>query len=273
MPGSACSDLDAEYRELAALVESLDAAAWARCTAFHGWSAWDEIAHLLYFDEAALQAIEAPEDFASESAALSARMDAGEAISAIARARFGHLDGPALLSLWRAVSARLVARLGTLDAKARLPWYGPTMSARSFASARLMETWAHGQDVWDALGRRRPATARLRHIAHLGVSTYGWSFTNRGLDLPVPVPYVELDAPGGETWRWGEPSQSSYVRGGAQDFCLVVTQRRNVADTALVAQGEAARRWLAIAQCFAGPSADPPPAGTRGPAAAPPPSQ
>lgn len=269
MTGSACIDLDAECRDLAALVEPLDATGWARPTAFHGWSAWDEIAHLLYFDEAALQAIESPDEFSRDAAILRTRMDADEPISAIARARFGPLDGPALLSLWRATSARLVARLGALDAKARLPWYGPTMSARSFATARLMETWAHGQDVWDALGRLRPATARLRHIAHLGVSTYGWSFTNRRLEVPAPQPFVELAAPDGETWRWGEPSQAHRVRGSATDFCLVVTQRRNVADTALVAEGEPARRWLLIAQCFAGPPADPPAAGERGPGAVP----
>lgn len=269
MSGSVCIDLDAECRELAALAESLDAAGWTRRTAFHGWTAWDEIAHLLYFDEAGLQAIEAPEDFTREAAALRIRMDAGEAISAIARARFGHLGGPALLALWRAAFARLAERLGALDAKARLPWYGPTMSARSFATARLMETWAHGQDVWDAHGRRRPPTVRLRHIAHLGVSTYGWSFANRGLEVPAPRPFVALAAPGGETWTWGVSSQADCVRGSAEDFCLVVTQRRNVADTALLAEGEPARRWLAIAQCFAGSPADPPAVGERRRAPAP----
>ncbi len=126
-----------------------------------------------------------------------------------------------------------------------------------------METWAHGQDVYDAARVRRPATARLRHIAHIGAGTFGWSFVNRKLEVPAPVPHVALRAPDGSEWAWGEPSESHLVRGDALDFCLVVTQRRHVADTSLEVRGEPAQRWMAIAQCFAGPPADGPAPGVR----------
>jgi uncharacterized protein (TIGR03084 family) len=126
-----------------------------------------------------------------------------------------------------------------------------------------METWAHGQDVWDLLRRRRPPSLRLRHIAHLGVTTFAWCFVNRGLALPGPVPRVELRGPDGELWSWGEPGQAGLVSGVAEDFCLVVTQRRHVADTGLQIQGDAAARWLVLAQCFAGPPADGPAPGVR----------
>ncbi len=260
---SITTDLLDEARDLAALCVDLSAADWRRPSAFYGWSAWDEIAHLCFFDETALVSANEPERFVREAAALGARMAAGEELSAIARQVYGHLDGPALLALWRARFEALAAALAPLDPKARLAWYGPPMSARSFATARLMETWAHGQDVWDVMDRRRPGSARLKHIAHLGVSTFGWTFHNRGLPVPEAPPFVDLQAPDGSRWTWGDAQAASRVTGTADDFCLVVTQRRHVSDTALMVHGDAAVRWMAIAQCFAGPPADGPAPGTR----------
>lgn len=258
-----CRDLLDEYRELDALCATLGEAQWRQPGPFHGWSAWDEIAHLCYFDEAALQAARDPEAFDSSARALNALMERGGQISAVAREHFGPLAGAALRRRWQTRYQELVQALAALDPRARLPWYGPTMSARSFVTARLMETWAHGQDVWDLLGRRRPPSARLRHIAHLGVTTFGWSFVNRGLPPPGPAPRVELQGPDGALWSWGEPGQTGLVSGTAEDFCLVVTQRRHVADTGLQTQGEAAACWMVLAQCFAGPPADGPAPGVR----------
>jgi uncharacterized protein (TIGR03084 family) len=256
-------DLSAEYRQLADLCRDLTPDQWQWRSAFYGWTPWDEIAHLCFFDATGLLAATDADAFARDTAALSARLAAGEEISAIAREKYGDLDGRGLLALWQPLSAQLVDALAALDPKARLPWYGPSMSARSFATARLMETWAHGQDVWDVLARRRPATARLRHIAHIGVTTFGWSFVNRRLPVPGVVPYVELDAPDGSLWTWGDPASTEFVRGSAEDFCLLVTQRRNLADTALRHSSGSARAWLAIAQCFAGVPADAPAPGLR----------
>jgi uncharacterized protein (TIGR03084 family) len=137
------------------------------------------------------------------------------------------------------------------------------MSARSFASARLMETWAHGQDIWDGVQRKRPATARLKHIAHLGVTTFKWTFVNRQMPVPDVLPHVVLSAPDGDTWTWNDASDSHSVHGSAEDFCLLVTQRRHLNDTALHYVGEDVHRWLLMAQCFAGPPADGPMAGVR----------
>ena len=262
-----CQDLLDEYRALAALCATLSPAEWREASAFYGWAAWDEIAHLCYFDETGLQSATDPAGFARDAALLSQRIGRGEEISAIARERYGALDGPALLARWRHLHEGLVAALSKLDPKARLPWYGPPMSARSFATARLMETWAHGQDVWDTVRRERPASARLKHIAHLGVTTFRWTFMNRKLEVPAELPYVELAAPDGSVWTWNEPSSESsgkcFVRGSALDFCLLVTQRRHVDDTALQYRGDGTQQWLLLAQCFAGPPADGPGPGVR----------
>lgn len=251
-------DLLTEYRELAALCDTLTPAQWRIPSAFYSWTPWDEIAHLCYFDEAALQSVRDPECFASNAATLNARIAAGEEFSTIQRETFSHLDGPALLALWRERHEALAHELSLIDAKARLPWYGPLMSARSFASARLMETWAHGQDVWDVMRRRRPATVRLKHIAHLGFATFGWTFVNRGLRIPEIVPYVALQAPDGSKWQWGDAGSAHRVSGTAEDFCLLITQRRHVDDTTLQYTDGPASDWLHMAQCFAGPPADGP---------------
>ena len=256
-------DLRDEYRELDAVCATLGHEQWHLRSAFYGWTPWDEVAHLCYFDETSLHSINDPERFAAEAAALSGRMARGEQISAIARDRYRHHDGPALLEYWRGRYEALTNALSAMDPKARLLWYGPSMSARSFTTARMMETWAHGQDVWDVLRRRRRATNRLQHIAHLGVTTFGWTFANRKLPVPAVAPHVRLDAPDGAIWSWGDAASEHRVAGSAEDFCLLVTQRRHVDDTGLQYTAGPVSDWLHIAQCFAGPPADGPKSGER----------
>jgi uncharacterized protein (TIGR03084 family) len=258
-----CEDLRAEYAALAALGASLSATQWRQPTAFHGWTPWDEIAHICLLDEVGLLAATDTPAFAARAAELRVRRAAGEEISAIARATYGHLDGPALVGQWTPIFEALVNALAQRAPQDRLPWFGPDMSARSFATARLMETWAHGQDIHDRLKIERIACERLRHIAHLGVSTFTWTFKNRGLPVPDAMPHVALRGPQDAPWTWNEASSTDFVRGSAEDFCLVVTQRRHVLDTGLEFGGSAAR-WLPIAQCFAGLPANGPLPGVRG---------
>ncbi len=257
-----CDDLVAECTALDVLTAPLDAAGWQIRTRFYEWAIFDEVAHLCLFDELAVVAAENREAFRTEQASLEGTLASGMEVSEVARRRYASLDGPALAAFWRGRYQALAQRLARLEPKARLPWFGPDMSARSFVTARLMETWAHGQDVYDALRMARPACGRLQHIAHLGVLTFGWSFSVHLLAVPSLTPYVELTGPMGERWTWGDVSASEAVRGSALDFCLVVTQRRHFLDTRLEVRGEIAREWMRIAQCFAGPPAMGPPEGT-----------
>jgi uncharacterized protein (TIGR03084 family) len=168
-----------------------------------------------------------------------------------------------LLKSWRNNRNQLVKALNSNEPRDRLPWYGPDMSARSFATARLMETWAHGQDVADALKINRTATDRIKNIAHLGYTTYSWTFLNRQMEAPESPVYVKLISPSGDIWTWGTENTDNFVAGTAEDFCMVVTQRRNAADTKLEIKGEAPRLWMSLAQCFAGPPENPPKPGQR----------
>lgn len=246
-------DLTAEQVDLDTIVSNIDEPSWRIQTPSVGWDISDQIGHLTFFDERATMAITDRQAFATELS---------EALLDIDTYMDGHLAAARtsapndLLTMWRTARIKLASALGTLGPADRVPWYGPDMSARSFTTARLMEVWAHGQDIADALGVVREPTSRLRHIAHLGVRTMGWSFSVNGLETPPESVFVGLSSPDGDTWSWGDAAAHDSVSGSAEDFCLVVTQRRNLADTDLNIVGETASRWMQIAQAFAGPPGD-----------------
>ena len=247
---SVIDDLREEGEELDRLVTGLSAPGWALATPASGWTVAHQIAHLAWTDRSALlavtdadgfrtlveKALAAPASFVDEGA----EEDAGRP--------------PAeLLARWRDGRTALDEALRAAPPKARFPWYGPPMSAASMATARLMETWAHGRDVADALGVVRPPTDRLRHVAWLGVRTRDFAYGVHGLTPPADPFRVELQAPSGDSWIYGPEGAPQRVTGPALDFCLLVTQRAHRADLALRADGPDADRWLDIAQAFAGP--------------------
>jgi uncharacterized protein (TIGR03084 family) len=246
-------DLVAEQQALDDVVAGLSSEAWAAPTPAPGWAVRDQIAHLTYFDGTARLAIVDPDAFKESVTQLFA---AG--VDYEGQTLFRDLSVAELLSTWRSGRAALAEAAGELAEDTRIPWYGPSMSAKSFVTARLMECWAHGQDVVDAVGGRREATDRLRHIAQLGFITRKWSYVNRGLEVPDADVHVALTAPSGEVWQWGPEDAADVVSGRAEDFCLVVTQRRHVDDTALKVEGEVARDWMEKAQAFAGPPTERP---------------
>jgi len=173
------------------------------------------------------------------------------------------LSGKELLQEWHQFYQEMSKRFEAADAKKRVKWAGPDMSVRSSITARLMETWAHGQEVYDFMGVVRKNTDRIKNIALLGINTFGWTFINRGMEVPEIKPYVKLTAPSGEIWEWNDQSEENKIEGDATEFCQVVTQARNRGDTSLNVSGEVANQWMSIVQCFAGPAVDPPKTGTR----------
>jgi len=245
-----CDDLEAEHAALDCEVERLSEEQWDTPTPAEGWSVRDQVSHLWFFDLKALLALNHPDEFVADAVALMSEGGGGTEASV----RPGReITGEAMMTQWRDDRASLLAAARAKDPSARIPWYGPAMGARSFLTARLMETWAHGQDVADALHVDREATHRLRHVAHIGVRARPFSYANRGMTMPEVEIHVALEAPDGGTWAWGDRAAIDSVRGPALDFCLVVTQRRHVADTALDIDGHSAREWMSIAQAFAGP--------------------
>lgn len=254
-------DLLAEQAALDAVVAEIADEAWATPTPSPRWTVTDQIGHLTYFDRAAALAIRDTSAFVDQRNELIGRFADPVAIDEFTLGDFRALAPAEQLAAWRAGRADLEAAARTLTDDQRVEWYGPSMGAKSFVTARLMETWAHGQDVVDALDAAdlRPDTDRLVHVAQLGVITRGWSYLVRGETPPDTPVRVVLAAPSGAEWTWGPADAGAVVRGPAGDFCRVVTQRRNVADTDLVVEGAAAIDWMRKAQAFAGAPSDGPP--------------
>ncbi|GGU93289.1 TIGR03084 family protein [Streptomyces litmocidini] len=250
-PAVVLDDLRDESEELDRLVGELSEEGWAAPTPAPGWTIAHQIAHLAWTDRAALLAATDADAFAAETQKALAAPDRFVDEGAEEGAKLLPAE---LLARWRTGRERLQEALRAVPPGARFPWYGPPMSASAMATARLMETWAHGQDVADALGAARVPTARLRHVAWIGHRARDYAFLVRGLPAPAEPFRVELEAPDGTSWTYGPEDAAQRVTGPALDFCLLVTQRLHRDDTALVAEGEDAERWLAIAQAFAGPA-------------------
>lgn len=243
-------DLAAESVSLRRLLAGVGGATWLTATPAAGWDIRDQVSHLAYFDGAARLALLDPDRFTAESESLGA--DPDEATERVA-AQGRHRSGDAVRESFELARYDLIAAYRGADPRQRLPWYGVSMSAMSAATARLMETWAHGVDVADALGAPLEDTARLGHVAHLGVRTMPFSFSVHGREVPAAPVRVELGGPAGARWAWGPEDADDRVQGRTLDFCLVVTQRRHVNETGLRVSGAVARDWMGIAQAFAGP--------------------
>ncbi|MBO0332018.1 TIGR03084 family protein [Sneathiella sp. CAU 1612] len=256
-------DFRDESEALYTLIEPLGEADYDRVTLFRDWTINDVLQHLHFFNYVADLTLTDEEEFKRVYGKLGELRDkSGSLVDATDKMLDG-LNGIALRDAWRDYYLEMADRFHAADPKQRLLWVGPSMSARSSISARLMETWSHAQEIYDLLGVERENRDLIKSIAVMGMNTFGWTFINRKEDVPEPVPCVRLTAPSGEIWEWNSENETDLVEGDAAEFCQVVTQTRNIADTKLKVRGDIAIRWMSIAQCFAGPPRNPPAPGTR----------
>ncbi|MGW7751930.1 TIGR03084 family metal-binding protein [Streptomyces violaceusniger] len=248
VPRELLDDLTAEFEALRALITS--GTDLRRPTQAAGWDIRAGVSHLIGCDLVAKEAMATPGEFRR------ARPATDEGLSALLESHITtrrNSSAEGLRQEWDDAFAALLKAFQSTHRDQKVPWFGPPMSPATLATARLMEYWAHGQDVAEALKIVRRPTDRIRHICHLGSATFGFSFTNRGLPVPSSPPRVELRLPSGRLWARGPEDAHASITGDALDFALVVTQRRHRLDTSLTCRGEVAEQWLAIAQCFAGP--------------------
>ena len=247
-------DLRAEQSTLRDLLLGLEQEAWDRPTPAAGWTVRHQVRHLAHGEELGALAASDPAGFAAELARLL------DDLAAVEQATTEPVAEPEaeLLERWWSAAEALRAAAVAGDPATPITWITGPMARASFLTARLMETFAHGHDIAVAVGAPARPTSRLRHVAHLGVQTRGFSFANRGLRVPDAAVRVELTAPDGSIWAFGPDDAPERVAGSALDFCLLVTRRRARADTDLVAAGPGADAWLDVAQCFAGPPSAPP---------------
>jgi len=248
--GALADDLARESAKVVAVLDALGPDDWARPSPAPGWSVADQVVHLAYFDDMSVLA-------AVDRAEFERRRDAGppnaDRITERVAKEFRGTPPTELHAWFVRARGELDRVYRSLDPGLRVPWYGPGMSVAAALTARIMETWAHGLDIADAVGREWPATAALRQVAHLCVRALPNSFRAHGRPEPDAPVRVDLVGPDGDAWDWGPADAENRVTGPALDLCLVATQRRHPGDTQLVAVGPVATEWLTIAQAFAGP--------------------
>ena len=252
---SIVEDLRAEGDALDALVADLTDQQWSMPTPAPGWTVAHQIGHLSWTDNVA----ERTTSGAAGDPAAAAEFDAtlklawADPTGFVDVAAAEEAKAPDLVPTWRSRRHAMADGLSTVPSGVKIPWFGPPMSAASMATARLMETWAHGQAVADALGVTREPTDRIRGVAHIGVRTRDFAYALNQQTPPSEPFRVELTSPLGELWTWGPEDASQRVLGSAADFCLLVTQRAHRENLDVHAVGADAEHWLTIAQAFAGP--------------------
>jgi uncharacterized protein (TIGR03084 family) len=221
---------------------------WFRPTPARRWDVRDQIAHLADIDEIAIDTCVGGPRPLNDFAARFASPD-DTTLWGVLRGR--RLPGPAVLAWWEDSSARERDVLASIDPAVRVPW-GIGMRAPSLITARLMETWAHGLDVREALDIPVVDTDRLRHVAWLGYRALPYAFSYAGRERPPGELRVELTSPtGDETWEYGPPGAPNRITGPAGELCRVFAQRitRDEARR-LLAEGEGAVAALEVARAF-----------------------
>lgn len=251
-----------ETMALSHLLEPLGDSDFDIQTQFKGWTINNILRHLHVWNIAADLSLRDEAGFTAFVQEMMAGIRSGR-LPDFESAYLADLSGQRLRAAWVERAQTTADAFAGADPKARVKWVGPDMSALSSITARLMESWAHAQAVYDVLGKDRVDADRVGNIVRLGVNTWGWTWKNRRMEPPGQMPHIRLTAPSGAVWEYGEPSDSGSIEGSATEFCQVVTQCRNVADTSLEVTGEVAHQWMAVAQCFAGPPQDPPAPGNR----------
>ena len=243
------ADLAAEGADLEQIVNGLDSTEWLKPTPAEGWTVATQIAHLMWTDEVSVLAATDADAFAEE--VKKAWSNPTGFVDEEAH-RLAQLPPAELLERWKASRAAIIDALSKVPAGTKLPWFGPPMAPASMATARIMETWAHAQDVADTFGVDREVTDRIKHVAHIGVRARNFAYMVNQAAPPSEEFRVELVSPTGELWTWGPEDAAQRVTGKALDFCLLVTQRRHLTDCDVTAVGDDAEHWLTIAQSFAG---------------------
>ena len=256
-------DFQVESDALYELLKPLKDENFKRKTLFKEWTINTVLQHLHFFNYAAHISLNDEEAILALLAELRSNGEKGVDMVAHTDQKLNGVNGQALLNLWHDYYTNMVVDYDGIDPKKRLKWAGPDMSVLSSITARLMETWSHAQAVYDLLGVVRQDKDHIKNVVVIGNNTFGWTFMNRGEEVPQDKPFLRLTAPSGEVWDLNKPSDSNYVEGLATEFGQVVTQCRNIGDTQLKVVGDTAKKWMAVAQCFAGPPRTPPPVGAR----------
>jgi uncharacterized protein (TIGR03084 family) len=250
-PTTVYDDLTADGNDVEALVLGLSDAEWSTPTPAPGWTVKHQIAHLAFVSRLAALSAGEPDAFAAHVA--DAKRDFQGAVEA-ALPPYLKLSPDELVDRWRQERTTAAKALAAVEPTATVPWLVTPLPPAVLAAAGMMELFGHGQDIADALGRTRPLTDRIGHLAWFGVRTRDFGYHAHGLTPPAEEFRVELSGPSGVVWEFGPAGATERVTGPAADFALLVSRRRHRDDLALIATGVEANRWLDVAQAYRGPA-------------------
>jgi len=243
--------LDALAREQTGLQTELGNLAtddWFRPTPAKGWDVRDTVAHLADIDEIAIDTCTAGprplNDFAAQFAS-----PEDTTLWGVLRGR--RRSGREVLTWWEDTSSRERDVLARVDAAMRIPW-GIGMRRPSLVTARLMETWAHGLDVREAVGLPVVDSDRLRHVAWLGYRALPYAFSFAGRERPPGELRVEVTSPSGdEIWEYGPADAPNRITGPAGELCRLFAHRISRDEArGLAAEGDGAVAALEVARAF-----------------------
>ena len=256
-------DFQQESESLADALRNLNDVDFKKKTQFKGWTIEDILGHLHMFNVAADLTLEDGAKFKLFFSRIEKEMANGKTLLQSQYPWLNGMSGRILYNSWIEGSRKVAAKYVIADPKTRVKWAGPEMSARSSITARQMETWAHGHEIFDSLGIKREEFDRIKNIVFLGVNTFNWSHVVNKQVVPDAMPYLRLTSPTGQLWEFGDRNDKELISGDAVGFAQVVTQTRSFYDVNLTAIGPVANHWMNIAQCFAGNAEKPPVKGSR----------
>ena len=232
-------------------------------TLFKDWTFNNIIRHLHVWNYASNLSLLGGSEWENFSINVNEYIKSGKGLREFESFFLNSLEGKSLLEVWKNFYQVVFKNFKDENPKRRVKWVGPDMSVISSISARHMETWAHGQAVYDSLNIKRNNTDRIINIVIIGNNTFKWSYLVNNYKVPLEAPFLKLVSPSGKIWKFNNPKNSNRIEGLAEDFCKVVTQVRNIKDVNLKLEGSIANQWMSIAQCFAGKAEKPSKPGIR----------
>ena len=237
------SDLVAEQQFLDQSLQRIPIKIWDMVTPAKPWTVRDKIAYLADTEELGADTIEGGDRIKEwQNATDLAKLRK----AAITRGR--KMRPQDVIEWWRGGRAKVVEPLSHMSGDARIDWIDGDMSARTFATFRLMETWMHGLDIYATLGIEVEDTPRIRHVCWLGWKTLPYAFKREG-EHYEPV-RVELIGPGYAKWVYGPDDTDQLIKGSASDWARIVVDRANPKDTRLKVTGDYAETALRVAQAY-----------------------
>ena len=237
------SDLVAEQQFLDQFLQRIPLKDWDKKTRSVGWTIRDTISHLADSEELAASVMTGEADLTRYRSTPDLDSLRQEAVDKGRKMR-----PQDVIEWWRGGRAKVVEPLSHMGPEHRLEWIAGSMSARTLATTRLMETWAHGLDIYEALGAEIEDTPRIRHICWLGWKSLPYAFKLAGHDY-VPI-RVEVIGPGYVKWVYGPDDAENLIKGSAADWARLSVRRATVKDTRLKVTGEAAQVAVEVVRTY-----------------------